>query len=108
MDDLIFELHAEICKTFSHAKRLEILNYLREGERSAGEIVRALHLPKSNVSQHLGVLRRKGVVKVRRQGTSLFYCIADPRITKACDLMREVLFAQLRDSQRLVKTLPRR
>jgi DNA-binding transcriptional ArsR family regulator len=105
MNQRIFEMHAQVCKVFASPKRIEIINALRGGEKSAGELVDILKISQPNLSQHLAVLRDKGVVKIRKQGQSIYYKIANPKIIKACDLMREVLMDQLKDSQKLAKEL---
>jgi len=97
----VFELHARICHTLAHPKRLEILNLLREGELSVGELAERMGISLANISQHLAVLRDRGVVMTRREGVSIYYRVADPRIIQACDLMRDVLFDQLARSGQL-------
>ena len=91
----VYQLHSELCKTLSHPKRLEILNLLRDGEKSAGELVSLTDSSKANLSQHLAVLRRRRIVSTRREGVSIFYRMANPKMIKACDMIREVLFEQL-------------
>ena len=96
MDEELFELHADVCRTLSNPKRLQILNALRAGELPVSSIrARVGRIGKANLSQHLAVLRQKGVVSTRREGTNIFYRISSPKIIQACDLMREVLFEQL-------------
>ena len=99
----LFLLHAEICKTLANPKRLEILNALRQGEVSVAKLVGTLRLPKANVSQHLAVLRSRGVVKARREGLSVYYRVANPKIIRACNLMREVLMEHLDESARATR-----
>lgn len=97
----VFELHADVCKTLANPKRLEILYALMEGELSVGELVERLNLPKANISQHLAVLRQRGVVLSRREGLNIYYRISNPKIIHACKLMREVLMGQIEEGQRL-------
>lgn len=99
----LFDLHAEICKVFANPKRLEILNAIREKELTVSELVEILSIRKANVSQHLAVLRQKRVVHTRREGLNIYYSISDPKIIKACDLMREVLLSQLKEGERLMR-----
>ncbi len=106
MED-IFELQADICKIFSHAKRLEIINTLKNGELSAGELIDKTSLSKANLSQHMNVLRSKGVVIARREGVNIYYRIANPKIVQACALMREVLLEQFREKSKMVSSLRR-
>jgi len=95
-------LQAEICKTLANPKRLEIIYALKEGELSAGELVKRLGIPKANVSQHLAILRQRRVVVSRRDGVNIYYSIANPKIVQACALMREMLMEQLKEDGRLV------
>ncbi len=103
----IFELHADVCKVFSNAKRLEILNTLRDREMTAGELIEKIGLSKANLSQHMSILKSKGVVLTRREGVNIYYRISNPKITQACDLMREVLLEQFQEKGKIVATLRR-
>ncbi|MDP2982946.1 MAG: metalloregulator ArsR/SmtB family transcription factor [Candidatus Latescibacter sp.] len=95
MSDL-FVRHAEICKTFSNPRRLEIISALRDKkELTASQLLELIDTSKANLSQHMAVLVQKGVVKSRREGINVFYQLSDERITKACDIMREVLIGRL-------------
>ncbi len=105
MNKRIFELHAEICKTFTNPKRLEILDLLREGEKSVNELVQLAGINQSNLSQHLAILRGKGIVQTRRDGLNIYYSIANPKIIKAFDIMREILYEQLALNKNLAKEL---
>ena len=100
-DRRVFELHARICRTLTHSKRLEILSLLRGGELSVSELAERMGVSLANVSQHLATLRDKGVVMTRREGVNIYYRLANPKIIQACDLMRGVLFEQLARSGRL-------
>ncbi|MBI4233773.1 MAG: helix-turn-helix transcriptional regulator [Chloroflexi bacterium] len=92
--DRLYQLHAAICKTFASPWRLRIVEALGDGERTVSELVDLLGIPKSNVSQHLGIMREKGVVEYRRKGGYAFYKLSNPKILQACQLMREVLLEQ--------------
>ena len=102
MDKRLFELHANICKTLASPRRLEIICHLREGEMSFAALQEATGLAKANLSQHLGMLRERGVVTSRREGQQSFFAIADPKILEACDLVRQVLESQIRDKGEVV------
>jgi len=103
----IFEMHADICKVFSNAKRLEILNTLRHKEMTASELIEKIGLSKANLSQHMSILRSKGVVLTRREGLNIYYRISNPKIIQACDLMREVLLEQFQEKGKMVASLKR-
>jgi ArsR family transcriptional regulator len=94
-DTQFFKLQAEICKTLADPKRLMILNELRGGEMSVGQIVSSLGLPQANVSQHLAIMRERGILTTRREGTSIYYGMANEKIGEACDLVHQVMEEQL-------------
>jgi len=93
-DKSIFEMQAEICKTLTNPKRIEILNVLKNEEKTVTELVNILGASKANVSQHLAVMRHKGILTTRREGVNIFYRVANPKVIEACSLMKEVLFEQ--------------
>lgn len=84
-------MQAEICKILSSPKRIEIISALKDGEKTVTELVDILETPKANVSQHLAVMRLKGILKSRRDGVNIYYRIANPKVIQACVLMKEVL-----------------
>lgn len=91
----IYELHARLCKALADPKRLLIINALRDGQKSVGELTTELDLSQSNVSQHLAVLRERGVVSANRDGNNVFYSLKDVRVVEALDLLRAVMASQL-------------
>ena len=91
----LYKLHASICHTLANPKRLEIIDKLRVGELSVTELVEALEISQSNLSQHLSVMRQRGIVTTRRDGLNVFYRLSNSKITQACDLMRQVLLENL-------------
>jgi ArsR family transcriptional regulator len=93
-DKSIFEMQAEICKTLTNPKRIEILSVLKTDERTVTELVNALGASKANVSQHLAVMRHKGILTTRREGVNIYYRVANPKVIDACSLMKDVLFEQ--------------
>lgn len=94
-DRQLYELHASICHTLSNPKRLEIIDRLRNGELSVTELADALEISQSNLSQHLSIMRQKGIVTTRREGLNVFYSLSNSKIVQACDLMRQVLLEHL-------------
>ena len=97
----IYRMHAQICKALADAKRLLILNELRDGEKTVGEMATSLELPQATVSQHLAILRQRSLVYSRRQGVNVFYTIANNKVIRAFDLLREVMAEQLAKEQEL-------
>ncbi|MGQ9731926.1 MAG: ArsR/SmtB family transcription factor [Candidatus Zipacnadales bacterium] len=99
-----FELQANICKCFSHPKRLEILCALKLGEKSFAELLVATGLSKANLSQHLSIMRDRAILNARREGQHVYFSVANPKIIQACELMHEVLCEQL-EAQRKAANL---
>ena len=102
---LLYELHAQVCSVLSNAKRLEIIDLLRDGERTAGELCRKMGLPKANVSQQLSIMRGKGILLARREGRRIFYRLSQPRMLRAYDLLREVLLEKLETQGTIARNL---
>lgn len=96
-------MQAEICKTIANPKRIEIISILKAGEKTVTEIVQRLGVSKANASQHLAVMRHKGILQTRREGLNIFYSITSPKVIQACTLMREVLTEQMQEQGRLVE-----
>ncbi len=101
------ERHAEMCKVFSHASRVMILNILRESEMGVSEIAEKLCLPFGTVSPHLLMMKRRGVLATRNEGNQVFYRLANPKILKAFDLIREILTDQLKREGFLAQEMER-
>ena len=95
------DLHARICKAIADPKRLMIINELRDGELSVGDLCDALGLSQSNASQHLAVLRERGIVRAHRVGTSVLYSLRSQKVVMAVDLLREFLADDLAAQGRL-------
>jgi len=91
----VFQSHAQLLQVLANPKRLEILQLLRGHNLRVGEMSQMLALPQANLSQHLMVLRRLGVVATERRGKEIYYHIAHNNFIKAVDLMRQVLFKRL-------------
>jgi ArsR family transcriptional regulator len=92
----IFKLHAEYCKTLASPKRLMILAMLAVREMSVGEMAEAMGVPLANVSQHLTVLKSHNIVRVRKEGQTVYYSLVDARVTDACVLIRSLLLDNLK------------
>ncbi len=103
MEEQIYAYHAEMCKVFSHAKRLELINSLRDKEMSAGELGERLGLSPANLSQHLTMMKERHILVSRKEGNVVYYRIANPRLIEACDLLREILFEQIRQDAALIQ-----
>ena len=92
-----------MCKIFSNSTRLEILNLLRDKELSVTELIEKTKLSQANISQHLSIMKAKGIVTSNRKGKNAYYKLTNPKIIKAFDIIRDVLFKQLKKSENLIK-----
>ena len=87
----IYELHARVCKAIADAKRLLIINELRDGSRTVGELADVLGIPQANASQHLAILRDRGIVTARRSGSNIHYSLTSRKVIEAIDLLYEFM-----------------
>jgi len=86
-----YRLHADVCKVLTDPKRLMLIDALRAGERSVGELAATIGVALPNASQHLAVLRGAGLVDGRRSGTTVHYRLAEPAIVEACDVIHAIV-----------------
>jgi DNA-binding transcriptional ArsR family regulator len=109
MPDELFEPVAERLGLLADATRLRILNALRSGELSVVEIVRAVGASQPNVSRHLALLLRAGIVTRRPNGRQAHYRIVDPFVDDICNAICGSLRAHVdRQAERLPAALGRR
>jgi ArsR family transcriptional regulator len=93
--DEVFRLHASFCKALGDANRLLIIVELEDGDRTVNEIASAIGASQPLTSRHLAVLREKGLVDARRDGSFVRYRLVDRRILSAIELLLDVLAVQL-------------
>lgn len=101
----LYKIHAEMCKVFSNPTRLEILNLLRDREMSVTELIEKTRLSQANISQHLSIMKARGIVASNRKGKNICYGLTNPKIIKAFDIIREVLVEGLKKNGKIVKHL---
>ena len=100
------ELTASVCHALNDPKRLMILYALSDRALSVGELCDELGASQSNVSQHLAVLRDRGLVETSRAARRVFYSLRDRRVLDAVDLLRNVMGDELVRRQRLRRAAP--
>ena len=105
--DQLQQLHARVCKAIADPKRLLIINELRDRELSVGDLCDALGINQSNASQHLAVLRERGILNARRAGSNVFYSLRSQKVVQAVDLLREFLAEDLADHGALSDVISR-
>jgi len=100
--DPVYVVKARMFRTLGHPVRIRILELLRDGERSVGDVQLELNLDSSGTSQHLSALRQLGLLDSHRVGTSVFYSIADPRVTELLATAKQILTSALTVSHSLL------
>ena len=90
-----YAMHAAVFAALANPTRHEIMHLLCKGARTPSELATALEVSRPNVSQHLALLQREGLVKRSRQAGRVLWEIVDPRLSQACELIDEVLSRQL-------------
>jgi len=98
-----YNLHAEMCKTISNPRRQAILDTIRNDEMTVSELIEKTGINQANLSQHLSILRSKGVVKTRRDGNNVYYSISNIKIIEAYDLISEVLEDSTNSRERTIR-----
>ncbi len=86
-----YRILSAFCRTFSHPRRLQILSLLAGGEMSVGEIAERLGVSMANASQHLALMREKGVLLTRKQGQTVYYRVSTPLLLDCVELLRRAL-----------------
>ena len=104
-DKKVFELHAEVCKALGHSLRIEIIDLLQDKELCFTDILNVTGGLKSNLSQHLSVMTKKGILKVRREGQNNYFSLSSKKVSQACRLMREVLIDNHKKHKAILETL---
>lgn len=101
----IYALKAEFFRALGHPVRVRLLQLLREGERTVGSLQAALELDSSGTSQQLAALRKQGLVESRRDGTSVYYRVKDPRTLELLELAKAIIASNLAEGQALLDGL---
>ncbi len=101
LETMIYEKQVSICKAFANPIRLRILDMIAQRPYAASELQEQLAISKANLSQHMTILRAAGVIITHREGKQVYCSLAIPEVKQACQLIRNVLRAQIRSGQQL-------
>lgn len=104
--DKMLELVARRFRMLGEPYRLRLLHALESRDRTVGDLVMALDGNQPNVSKHLHMLHEAGLVSRRREGTSIYYGIADPMIFKLCELVCRSTADRAREEYDELNTVP--
>ncbi|HKR26624.1 MAG TPA: metalloregulator ArsR/SmtB family transcription factor [Acidobacteriaceae bacterium] len=103
MPDSLRQFKAEIFQALANPTRIAVLDELRRGELTVGDIVARIEVEQSNLSQHLAVMRARQIVMARKSGNQVFYSVRDPLIFRLLDLMRHYFQNQVSQSVGLLE-----
>ena len=92
------EFKAGIFKVLAHPTRIHVIEVLREGEFSVGEILKHVKVEPANLSQHLSVLRQNHLVITRKEANQVLYSLRDPLLVAVLDAMRKYFQKHFEDS----------
>lgn len=80
---------AEILRTVAHPARLQIINFLEAGEQSVAQICKWLSAPQPYVSHHLNLMKAKGILSSRRNGSHVLYSVANKNVINVVHCVRK-------------------
>lgn len=105
MEEKVFRLEAEILKALGHPVRLKIVGYLKDKEKCVCEIFPYLKMEQSHLSKHLAILRKAGIVDVRRQGKKIFYKVKNRQVNELFTCVKKVLREEIKEKQSLLRRI---
>ena len=103
MREALRRFKANVFSVFANPTRIHIIESLREGELSVGAIVEQIGVEPANASQHLSVLRAKGLVVNRKEGNQVFYSLRDPLLNEVLDSMRKYFHSHLEEAMGILR-----
>ena len=98
-----FILEADLFKALAHPTRIQILELLRSGEKCVCEITPVLNNIQPNVSRHLAILKKEGLVQSRKDGLKVIYKISDSKVYTIIDSSADLIRKYLKDKAIMVK-----
>jgi ArsR family transcriptional regulator, virulence genes transcriptional regulator len=102
MDDMI-KLQSELCKTFTNPFRMQIIKLLYKKEMQASELIQATEMSKANLSQHMAILVKNGIVDSKKEGRTVYYSLSDPKIRQACSIMQDIMVNTIKRKNSMVE-----
>lgn len=102
-EDIVIKLTAELFKTLGHPVRVKILHMLSKGELCVCNMIEEIDIEQSNLSQHLGLLKKQGLIDSRKDGQRVIYWIEYPSVIQLIRAAEQTLSEQIGHSQSLLK-----
>ena len=101
----LYQAKAEFFKTLGHPARIRVLELLAEREHAVGEMLPEVGVEATNLSQHLAVLRRAGLVTYRKEGSTVYYALTSPQVAELLAVARRILTEMLAGQEELLAEL---
>jgi DNA-binding transcriptional ArsR family regulator len=103
--DQIAAIKAGFFRVLGHPARVRILELLRSGDKTVGELQSLLELDSSATSQHLAALKQQGIVESTKHGTHVHYAARDPRVFQLLEIARIIIVSHLDETRALLEEL---
>ncbi len=104
-EDIVVKLTADFFKTLSHPARIKILHSLEQGERCVCDLLEEIDIEQSNLSQHLGMMKKQGIIDSRKDGQKVNYRIVYQSVMDVVCAAEKTLSQQIGHSQSILKFL---
>lgn len=104
---MAYKIKADFLKVLSHPLRLQAIEFLKNGEKNVGAIIKFLSIPQSSLSRHLSILREAGILRSRQQGTAIYYDIENYDIFRVLRPIAEMLRKKLKKTEAVLGSLVR-
>lgn len=101
----LYQAKAEFFKTMGHPVRIRVLELLRVREHAVSELLGEIEVEPANLSQQLGVLRRAGLVRSRKDGSAVYYSLISPEVAELMRVARSILTGVLASQVELLEDL---
>ena len=101
----IYQVKAEFFRTLAHPARIRVLELLRDGDRTVGELIPEVGIEASHLSQQLGIMRRANLVQSRKDGATVVYSVSNPMIFELLDVAKKILTSSLAETRDLLAEL---
>lgn len=104
-DSFVFKIKADFIRALGHSIRLKIIEHLKKGEKSVGQMVKALQVEQSSLSKHLAILKQAGILSSRQVKVTVYYSIRDKGIFDVLKPISLFLKKKLKESQEVLEHL---
>lgn len=102
---IVYTIKADFLKALAHPTRLKVIEFLKKGKRNVSDMMRALDIEQSSLSQHLAVLKQNGILKTKQERTTIYYDIQDHDIFKVLRPITEILRKKFKDAEGILNSL---